>query len=77
MAFNSRFHHGANKYSIADAMNPFKYLIPANSKDEQHCTISVSRQVIEADVGHKHRPEHQDESDFKFEVSERIVPSQG
>lgn len=78
MAFNPRFHHGANKHSIADAMNPFQYIIPVSSKaDEQHCAISISRQVVEADVGKQYRSEHQHESDLKFEISERIVPSQG
>ena len=85
MAFNLQFYHGANKHSIADAMNPFVHLqpvrqnlIPVNSKDDTvDCTLSVSREELQADVGKQHRPQHQDESDFKFEVSKRIVPSQG
>ena len=85
MAFNQRFHHGANKYSIADAMKPFVHLqpvrqnlIPSNSKDDSiDCKISVSCEELQADVGSKHRSEYQNESNIKFEVDKRIVPSQG
>lgn len=87
MAFNPRFHQGANKYSIADAMNPFQYLKPAfsdsknlipinSNKDAVHCEISISREVIEADIGNKHRLQHQDESDSKSQVYEWPIPSQ-
>ena len=83
MAFNPRFHHGANKYSIADALNPFQYLLPVrqnlistDNKDAVHCEISISREVVEADVGNKHRLQHQDESDSKSQVYEWPLPSQ-
>ena len=79
MSFNPRFHQGANKRSIADAMNPFFHLQPiiaGNSKDEQHCAISISRQVIKADERDEHRPQHQDESDSVSQIYEWPIPSQ-
>jgi len=77
MAFNQRFYQGANRHNIVEAMNPFKFLIPAISKDEQHREVSVSREEFQADVGFKHRPEYQDESDSKSQVNEWSIPSQG
>lgn len=77
MAFNQRFYQGANRHNIVEAMNPFKFLIPAISKDEQHREVSVSREEFQADVGKQHRPQYQDESDSKSQVNEWSIPSQG
>jgi len=75
MAFNKKFYLGATKQDIVEAMNPFKYLIPVISKDEQHRQVSVSREEFQADVGKQHRPHYQDESDSKSQVNEWSIPS--
>jgi hypothetical protein len=75
MALNKKFYLGATKQDIAEAMNPFKYLIPATNKDEQHREVSVSREEFQADVGKQHRPQYQDESDSKSQVNEWSIPS--
>jgi hypothetical protein len=77
MAFNKKFYLGATKQDIVEAMNPFKFLIPATSKDEQYREVSVSREEFQADVGKQYGSHYQDESDSKSEVEQRIVPSQG
>jgi hypothetical protein len=62
-AFNKRFYQGATKTHIQDAMNPYAYLVPAlkisdDSKDEQHCQISISHPVEQEVVRHEYRLEH-------------------
>lgn len=76
MAFSRTFHQGANRNQIQDAMNPFKYLIPSNSKDAVDCTISIPHPVKQEELGHKYRLEHQVVAANQSQGNEWPVPSE-
>jgi hypothetical protein len=76
MAFNPKFYLGANKFQVADALNPFQHLQRNEhlqfvsivvDKDDTGCHVSVPRQELEEIKWDGNRSQHQDESDSKSE----------
>jgi hypothetical protein len=71
MAFNPKFYLGANKFQVADALNPFQYLQPhfvsivVDKDDATDRKLSVPCQELEEIKWDGDRFQPQDEPDSK------------